>query len=127
MVDNYLELKFYEFKKSKHILYFLLSLILILTIFSNMKISKYVSFNLVKDNNSLYIECNHNCNVIKEESTLLLYNRNINYLFKNKINNLFEITILDDIKINNNSSIKIRLQKESELNALFNIFKKKGV
>ena len=127
MVDNYLELKFYDFKKSKHILYFLLSLILILTIFSNMKISKYVSFNLVKDNNSLYIECNHNCNVIKEESTLLLYNRNINYLFKNKINNLFEITILDDIKINNNSNIKIRLQKESELNALFNIFKKKGV
>lgn len=127
MVDNYLELKFYDFKKSKHILYFLLSLILILTIFSNMKISKYVSFNLVKDNNSLYIECNHNCNVIKEESTLLLYNRNINYLVKNKINNLFEITILDDIKINNNSSIKIRLQKESELNALFNIFRKKGV
>ena len=127
MVDNYLELKFYDFKKTKHILYFLLSLILILTIFSNMKISKYVSFNLVKDNNSLYIECNHNCNVIKEKSTLLLYNRNINYLFKNKINNLFEITILDDIKINNNSNIKIRLQKESELNALFNIFKKKGV
>ena len=127
MVDNYLELKFYDFKKTKHILYFLLSLILILTIFSNMKISKYVSFNLVKDNNSLYIECNNNCNVIKEKSTLLLYNRNINYLFKNKINNLFEITILDDIKINNNSNIKIRLQKESELNALFNIFKKKGV
>lgn len=127
MIDNYLELKFYDFKKNKYIFNLVLSLILILTILSNMKISKYVSFNLVKDNNNLYIECNHNCNVIKEENTFLLNNQNINYLFKNKINNLFEITVLDDIKINNNSNIKIRLQKESELNALFNIFKKKGV
>lgn len=127
MIDNYFELKYYDFKKNKHIFNLFLSLIVLLTIFSNIKISKYVSYNLIKKSNNLYIKCNHNCNIIEKENTLLLSNQSIKYSFKERINNLFEITLLDDIKINNNSNVKIRLQKESELNALFNIFKKKGV
>ena len=127
MVKNYFELKLYNYKKRKQTFIFILLFVFVITFVSNIKISKYISYSLVKENNELYIKCDYDCDVIKKRKTIFLNNQSIKYLYKTKVNNLYKITLLDKVKIINSTNVKMCLQKERAYNALLNIFKKKGV
>lgn len=125
MIENYFELKFYKNKNNKYLFYILTLLITFLVFLSRIKINKYVNFKLLKINNIYYIKCENHCSTIMNRNTIQFDNHNLTYKFKSKMDNLYEINILDKNEINNNADVKIPLKKQSVHNALFNIFKRK--
>lgn len=126
MIDNYFELKMYDFKRNNFLITLIIILFIFMIILSSLKVTKYNSYSLINDGANLFIKCNNDCKVIEDGKTLLYKSKKIPYIYLNEINNdLYKIKIKNNISFKNTQIVKVPLYKISEQSIIFNVFKRK--